>query len=251
MNEWTKLIDMDFSDINKETCCDYILINSNNEMKCSKYDILLETDIAPNFIISMCELFKKDKVYCWLRKKCQTILFKERNEKEDIIKLHEEFIKNNPYDPDGYKKLGMAYCTIFINMNNCKYSFKPNWAKIIEDYFEEDINKQAYSAIKIFSKAIEKGSNDPAVFSYRGLVFSEIKDYTFALEDFGKAIEIDSNCLHAYVHRGSTYCKISEYEKAIIDLEIALKLSPNDSINSFLNKAKQLKAEKDAKENEE
>jgi len=249
MSNWIKIKDQNFSDIDRNKCCDYIMMNSNNQFYCEKYDLLIELGegMEGTAVAMFCGQSNINEDLCWAKVRCANVLFKEKNELENIIKLNTELIEKNPKDPEGYKNRGIFNSMIFTNMNNCRFSFNPGWVKVLEEHFDNTIKEHAETAIKDLSAAIELNSEDADVFSLRGEVYSQLKDYTNALADFNKATEIDDKCKNAYLFRGTMYSTKGEYEKAITDLEYILNFFPDDElIPIVLNKTKQLKTEKDA-----
>jgi len=242
MSNWTKLKDMNFTDIDYN-CCDDIMANNSNQFYCKKYDIVIEHGGMEADAVSMfCAQYHKNNQFCWARMRCGAVIFKTRNERKDMIKLLDERIEKDPKDSQSYKNRAAFNAMIFTEMNNYRFSFNPSWVKVLEEHFDKEIKEHANIAISDYSTAIKLDSGDADVLALRGSMYAQIKNYAYALADFNKAIEIDDRCKNAYQFRGAMYSDKGEYDRAIADLEHALELSPNDEFVSFaLKNAKKLR----------
>lgn len=90
--------------------------------------------------------------------------------------------------------------------------------KIVEDVFDEKINKQ--TAIHLF-----KGKD----FRNKG----ELPD---VISEISKALEIDSNYALAFKERGYLYCYLGSYDLAISDCNKVLEINPEE-IYAYFGKA--------------
>jgi tetratricopeptide (TPR) repeat protein len=57
------------------------------------------------------------------------------------------------------------------------------------------------------TKVIEQLPDDKTVYIERGLVFKDMGNHHFAIEDFQRAIEIDKSCILAYFYSGTSKLK--------------------------------------------
>lgn len=82
-------------------------------------------------------------------------------------------------------------------------------------------------SIESCNKAIELNPNGVDAYNYRGVAYTDLKQYERAIEDFNKSIELDSKNADAYNNRGVAYCFLGHYERAIEDFNKAMELNPN------------------------
>lgn len=65
---------------------------------------------------------------------------------------------------------------------------------------------------------------DKCVFVSRGLVYQDIGNHQFAINDFNAAILIDPSYSEAFYRRGISQLKSRRYEEAISDFKYSLEL---------------------------
>jgi tetratricopeptide (TPR) repeat protein len=72
-------------------------------------------------------------------------------------------------------------------------------------------------ALKLFTRVIVKLPDDKSVYLERGLVYQEMGNHTFAINDFKKAIELDSMSSLAYFYIGTSKLKSRSMVRDAID----------------------------------
>ena len=82
-------------------------------------------------------------------------------------------------------------------------------------------------SIEDCNKAIELNPNGADAYNYRGVAYTDSKQYERAIEDFNKTIEFDPKNADAHNNRGVAYCFLGHYERAIEDFNKAMELNPN------------------------
>jgi len=82
-------------------------------------------------------------------------------------------------------------------------------------------------SIEDCNKAIELNPNSADAYNYRGIAYTDLKQYERAIEDFNKAMEFDPKNADAHNNRGVAYCFLGHYERAIEDFNKAMELNPN------------------------
>ena len=85
---------------------------------------------------------------------------------------------------------------------------------------------------KLSRKLIALDPRIPVIYFCRGFAYSELKQYTKAIQDFTKAIDLDPLYKKAYVNRGMSYHDIKQVTKAIQDFTQNIDLNPKIS-NSY------------------
>lgn len=99
-----------------------------------------------------------------------------------------------------------------------------------ENYYKlgnrERMSKNYQKAVEYYTKAIELGMKNPAVYNNRGNSYRDLKESRKAIEDYNKAIEMDPKYVYAYNNRGNIYGDLKEYEKSIEDYNRAIELDP-------------------------
>ena len=126
----------------------------------------------------------------------------DENRYDEVIKLADHFLANNPNAFEIYYKRGAAW------------------------YAKGDYDK----AIKDYNKTIELNPNSEKIYAERGLVWAKKGNYDKAIKDFDKAIEINPSFEHAYFARGLVWIKKEGYDKAIEDFNKAIELNSNSKI---------------------
>lgn len=72
-------------------------------------------------------------------------------------------------------------------------------------------------ALKLFTRVIIKLPNDKSVYLERGLVYQEMGNHNYAINDFKKAIEIDPTSSLAYFHIGTSKLKTRSLVREAIE----------------------------------
>lgn len=83
---------------------------------------------------------------------------------------------------------------------------------------------QFHKSLKCFSNVLEKLPEDKSVFIARGLVYQDMGNHQFAVNDFNAAIELDEAFSEAYYRRGVSKLKSRRYHEAIEDFRKSLEL---------------------------
>jgi tetratricopeptide (TPR) repeat protein len=83
---------------------------------------------------------------------------------------------------------------------------------------------QFHKALKCFSNVLEKLPEDKTVYIARGLVYQDMGNHQFAVNDFNSAINLDPNFAEAYYRRGVSKLKSRRYHEAIEDFRKSLEL---------------------------
>ena len=106
-----------------------------------------------------------------------------------------------------------------------------NEEKKVTSYFNYGI---AYSAIKVFDKAIEQygkaielNPNFVEAYNNRGIAYGNKGDFDRAIQDFNKSIELDSQLVEVYNNRGIAYDSKGDFDRAIQDFNKSIELNPN------------------------
>jgi tetratricopeptide (TPR) repeat protein len=90
-----------------------------------------------------------------------------------------------------------------------------------------------YSQLQDYSRAIEEyglaiglSPKDALVYKGRGSVYYALQDYEQAIEDYGQAIDLNPEYAEAYYNRGVAYHTLQNYERAAEDYGRAIDLNP-------------------------
>ena len=108
--------------------------------------------------------------------------------------------------------------------------------------------KDALSAIKLYSQAIEYNPNYSDAYNNRGNLKKELGDIDGAMADYNKAIELDPNSDLCLSNRGNLKADIKDYSGAIADYDRAIELN-SQNYTAYNNRGtvnKQLGKEKEA-----
>jgi tetratricopeptide (TPR) repeat protein len=103
---------------------------------------------------------------------------------------------------------------------------------------EKTALKDFDGAIKEYSQAIEKNSNNANAFYNRGLLKRNLGDYTGAIDDYTKAIGINNKDFHAFNNRAIAKYLINDKIGAIRDFSKSGELGNADAYK-WINKIKQ------------
>lgn len=82
------------------------------------------------------------------------------------------------------------------------------------------------AAIAAFSEAIRLDPGWAAPYARRGRAYTDLHEYSKALEDINFALRLDPQLPFAYVARARTYLGLGQYPHTLEDAEKALQLSP-------------------------
>lgn len=156
--------------------------------------------------------------------KSSVLLSMGRN--EDAISVMDSAIEKNPNNPEAWNSKGFTLITIATSDPNSS----------ISRYNE---------SLKAFDKALElnKTINTTNAEAWRGkgVVYSDLENYSEALKCFNRATEIDPLYGQAWRSKGILLLKMGRPEESIQALDKALKIDPND-VDSLTMKAQALSA---------
>ena len=100
----------------------------------------------------------------------------------------------------------------------------------------------AYSAIKVFDRAIEQygkaidlNPDNTAAYYNRGIAYDSKGDFDQAIQDYTKAIKLNPNDTDAYNNRGVAYGNKDDFDHEIQDYTKAIKLNPN-YVDAYYNR---------------
>ncbi len=82
-------------------------------------------------------------------------------------------------------------------------------------------------ALRLLNKAVAKDPKFANVYSNRGNVYRDLKQYPKALNDYNKSISLDPSHVKAYNYRGNIYYEQKKYQQALNDYNQCLRLKPN------------------------
>jgi tetratricopeptide (TPR) repeat protein len=118
------------------------------------------------------------------------------------------------------------------NTTQAKNNTSLNEVQIAMQHFQ---NGEYASAIRNFSKYLEKDSKNTDVLMWRAMAKGQLKDYYGSISDYAKVIELNSNYPMqynkigmAYNNKAYAYVKLQEYEKALPFIDKALELDKSD-----------------------
>jgi tetratricopeptide (TPR) repeat protein len=120
-------------------------------------------------------------------------------------------------------------------------------AQDVQSYIDQGIkNSQSGrydQALQAFDQALKLKPNDPALITYKGVVYYAKGDNAKALQLFEEAIKLNPNFARAYYQRGMVYQSQEKYREAVPDLEKAKRLGYGVDPD-FINMMKRKAAEK-------
>jgi DnaJ family protein C protein 7 len=101
------------------------------------------------------------------------------------------------------------------------------------EQYKEEGNKRYkerdfQSALALYTRAIEKNPNEPALYTNRAATNLQLKQYKEAVDDALKATELDPKFTKGYYRAGQAYLQMGKMFEAKMQLQKALQLSPND-----------------------
>ena len=101
-------------------------------------------------------------------------------------------------------------------------------AQDVQSYIDQGIrNSQAGrydQALQAFDQALKLKPNDPALITYKGIVYYAKGNNAKAMQLFEEAIKLNPNFARAYYQRGMIYQTQEKYREALPDLEKAKSL---------------------------
>jgi tetratricopeptide (TPR) repeat protein len=101
-------------------------------------------------------------------------------------------------------------------------------AQDVQSYIDQGIkNSQSGlydQALQAFDQALKLKPNDPALITYKGIVYYARGNNAKAMQLFEEAIKLNPNFARAYYQRGMVYQAQEKYSQAIPDLEKAKSL---------------------------
>lgn len=101
-------------------------------------------------------------------------------------------------------------------------------AQDVQSYIDQGIrNSQSGlydQALQAFDQALKLKPNDPALITYKGIVYYARGNNAKAMQLFEEAIELNPSFARAYYQRGMVYQAQEKYSQAIPDLEKAKSL---------------------------
>jgi tetratricopeptide (TPR) repeat protein len=117
-------------------------------------------------------------------------------------------------------------------------------AQGVQSYIDQGIsNSQAGhydQALQAFDQALKLKPNDPALITYKGIVYYAKGNNAKALQLFEEAIKLNPSFARAYYQRGMVYQAQEKYKQAVPDLVKAKQLGYGvdpDFINMMKRKA--------------
>ena len=136
--------------------------------------------------------------------------------------------------PGLYHKLYSA----FAGMNNpvlARAYIDDGLKAFPDDYLLNKISVILYVREKKFpqalvnaQKALERVTSDPGLYTYAGLCYFHLKDYTGALNQFKSSLALDSGAVENYYYIGLIFDNKAEYGKALECYKAFLKLNGDD-----------------------
>ncbi len=101
-------------------------------------------------------------------------------------------------------------------------------AQDVQSYIDQGIkNSQSGlydQAMQAFDQALKLKPNDPALITYKGIVYYAKGNNAKAMQLFEEAIKLNPNFARAYYQRGMVYQAQEKFKEAIPDLEKAKRL---------------------------
>jgi tetratricopeptide (TPR) repeat protein len=121
-------------------------------------------------------------------------------------------------------------------------------AQDTQSYIDQGIkNSQAGhydQSLQAFDQALKLKPNDPALITYKGIVYYAKGNNAKALQLFEEAIKLNPNFARAYYQRGMVYQSQEKYREAVPDLVKAKSLGYGVDPD-FINMMKRRAAEKE------
>ena len=106
----------------------------------------------------------------------------------------------------------------------------PGWsaAQDVQSYIDQGIQHSQAGrydqALQAFDQALKLKPNDPALITYKGIVYYARGKNDLAMKEFEAALKLNPNFGRAYYQRGMIYQNQEKYEQALADLTKAKSL---------------------------
>jgi tetratricopeptide (TPR) repeat protein len=106
----------------------------------------------------------------------------------------------------------------------------PAWsaAQNVQSYIDQGIKDSQAGhydqALKAFDQALKLKPNDPALITYKGIIYYAKGNNAQALKEFEAALKINPNFARAYYQRGMVYQSQEKYRQAIEDITKAKRM---------------------------
>jgi serine/threonine-protein phosphatase 5 len=86
------------------------------------------------------------------------------------------------------------------------------------------------TAVKLYTEAIEKNSNDSTLWCNRAYARMKLEEYGYALNDASQAIQLDPKYAKAYYRRATCHLQILKPQAAVADFKQVLVLEPKNEM---------------------
>jgi tetratricopeptide (TPR) repeat protein len=101
-------------------------------------------------------------------------------------------------------------------------------AQDVQSYIDQGIQHSQAGrydqSLQAFDQALKLKPNDPALITFKGIVYYAKGQNDKAMKEFEAAIKLNPNFGRAYYQRGMVYEKQEKYEQALADLKKAKSL---------------------------
>lgn len=122
---------------------------------------------------------------------------------------------------------GMIHCMFPVSVS----------AQFTHNYYEQGMfklqNKEYADAVDLFSYALERNSDNPDAWFYRGYCKYELADYHGAHKDFTACINISPYHQKAFLYRAMVNSRMMDYRQAHNDFDKAIRLDESDAFVYF------------------
>ena len=165
------------------------------------------------------------------------IFFASRGDYEMAIMSFNEAIQLSPVFSAAYLLRGRVLYASVSNLISIENNFSGISSRLNYYVITSEQNEVYEQAIADFNHALILDPNNGKIYSERGRVYSEWRDFDKAFEDHNKAINLNPNDASSYTMRGDTFIYRyfspydddlrSDYVNAINDYTKAIQLDPN------------------------
>jgi tetratricopeptide (TPR) repeat protein len=159
---------------------------------------------------------------------------------EESINYFEKCLDDNPKDSLAYLKLGNLYQDLNEHKEAIQYYDKA--IKLNASFNTAHINKgislyriNSKDALDSFNIALEINDKDIFALFNKGVILSDLGEYTESINCFDKIIEQDSNDSKAYMQKANSLNGLKLFDDAIKCIEKSLELEP-DSAEAYVIK---------------
>jgi tetratricopeptide (TPR) repeat protein len=94
--------------------------------------------------------------------------------------------------------------------------------------------------IRDYHEAISRAPRHAEFYYKRGVAWSALKQYAYAIEDYSKCLELNADYADALNNRGNAYRILNQYTLAKTDLKRAVQLAPSSDL--YANNLKRVEA---------